>query len=63
MLLSSTSSVDKDHHHHHHGSTTGGSVGSGSSGISNSITLSGQSAVMEIEKLLLKFDGNYDIIT
>jgi hypothetical protein len=52
LLPFSSSSVDKDHHHHHH---------IGSSGSSTAM-LSGQSALMEIEKLLLKFDGNFIVI-
>ena len=53
LLPSSSSSVDKDHYHHHHHI--------GSSGSSTAM-LSGQSALMEIEKLLLKFDGNFIVI-
>ena len=51
FLPSSSSSVDKDHHHHI------GSGGIGSGPKSSGSVLSGQSALMEIEKLLLKFDG------
>ena len=54
LLPSSSSSIDKDQHHHI-GSGGFGS-GPGSSGSSTAM-LSGQSALMEIEKLLLKFDG------